>query len=313
MTELLGMAPGLLPTPPWLDGPSTDDPERRARRRAELVTQQLQSGLDCVVTEPFPRRDLLASLLLRLDSVVAGPPRRWPDSSARYRQPVVTGSLSSPGDEGGSRRRPIDRTSPDAVAPAELLTALPGPYTLSRLVDDEHYGDDRALLDGITTALRNVLRRDVSDGVVLLEPALTWERPDEVMAHVSDAVDAVANATSEDVLVHVSGDALSDVAYAHLLDAGFDALGVDLVADSDGWRRLVNEYGVTDDVALGVVDARSTTVESASLVGDRVDWWVENTPVASFDRIYVTAGRPLFEVSWRTARSKLAALGAATE
>jgi 5-methyltetrahydropteroyltriglutamate--homocysteine methyltransferase len=84
------------------------------------------------------------------------------------------------------------------------------------------------------------------------------------------------------------------------------------VTRQDGHPYLINEYGTTDDVALGLVDGRNTLVESPDSVRERVEWVENQTPVADFDRVYVTPNTGLFYLPYDTFVDKLRVLGEAT-
>jgi 5-methyltetrahydropteroyltriglutamate--homocysteine methyltransferase len=96
--------------------------------------------------------------------------------------------------------------------------------------------------------------------------------------------------------------------YAHLLDADIDAVGVDLLHGRDDTLYNLNEYGVTDEVALGLVDGQNTRIESTETVADRIEWAQEQVVATTFDRVYATPTTELFYLPVASYRAKLAAL-----
>jgi len=99
-------------------------------------------------------------------------------------------------------------------------------------------------------------------------------------------------------------------ARAEVVEAQQDAAGVDLVADHEANSYVINEYGCTDDVALGVVDGQNTLVESPEEVGERVEWVLSNTPGADFETVYATVNAPTFYLPSSKFAEKLDVLGA---
>ncbi|MEA5387463.1 5-methyltetrahydropteroyltriglutamate--homocysteine methyltransferase [Haloarculaceae archaeon H-GB11] len=295
MSDIVATTFGFFPRPPEAD-----------QDAADLVRDaQRAAGLDRIVSGQLDWVDHLASPLLAADGVRTGAPSPWSDTDVTYRTPVVTEPISM-----------SDALAPDATALTDVpvqrrQVVLPGPYTLCSLCEDEYYGDDAALLDALASELATaVAGLPPVATVAILEPALGTTPPDDGLdARASDAIDDVSAPTDASVVVHVPGGAVTEKVYAHLMDAAFDALGVDLVADHDGWLFLVNEYGTTDDIALGVVDAHDESVESPSLLADRVAWWHENTPVAEFETVYVTPTDAMAALSWGSVSGKLSALG----
>jgi len=148
----------------------------------------------------------------------------------------------------------------------------------------------------------------------LLEPSLV-ENPfdNERGERVSEALDRVSGAIDADVVVYPYWGALADHVYAHVLDADFDALGYDLVSAPDANVYNAGEYGTTDDVALGVVDGKNTSVERPETIRERLDWFDEQTPTEEFDTVYATANVELFYLPENRFEEKLDALGAATK
>jgi 5-methyltetrahydropteroyltriglutamate--homocysteine methyltransferase len=328
MTELVSTTPGLYPLPDRAkdeladlkghqkgDLVPTDDPEvtdAYDRARREVVDRQQEAGLDRIVEGQLRWDDMLAHPLAVHDNVDTRGIVRYFDNNNFYREPVVTGELTP----GGDIAAELDAAT--ELVDEGLQAVLPGPYTLADLATDDHYGDEAALLEGVTEFLAAEAGAFPEvETLFLLEPSLLESPPgDGADERASDAIDAVASAVDADVVAHTYWESregaggLAEKVYAHLLDADLDAVGFDFVNGHSETIYNVNEYGCTGDVALGVTDGQNTLVESPSKIRERVDYVLENTPGADFERVYVTANTGLFYLPVGKFGRKLDALAA---
>jgi len=330
MTERIATTPGVYPLPDWakddladlkghqkhdlVDGDEGEEITTvYEQARAEVVDRQQSAGLDRIVEGQLRWDDMLAHPLAVHDSVETRGIVRYYDNNNFYREPVVTGDLAVDGDvatELDAARELVDDAD-------ELQAVLPGPYSLADLATDEYYGDDDAFLDAIAEFLAGEVEGFPEVGTLfVLEPSLVENPPaDGEDERASEAIDAVASAAGAetDVVVHTYWGALDEKVHAHLLDADFDALGYDFVANHEDNLYNINEYGTKDSIAAGVVDGQNTLVEDAGQIAERADWLDENTPAADFESIYLTTNTELFYLPYSTFEQKLAALGEATE
>ncbi|MFT4931165.1 MAG: 5-methyltetrahydropteroyltriglutamate--homocysteine methyltransferase, partial [Natronomonas sp.] len=308
MTELVGTTLGLHPLPDRakeslsdLKGHQKDDLvdgdegdavlAAYAEAGDEVIEEQRDAGLDRIVEGQLRWDDMLAHPLAVHDDVETRGIVRYYDNNNFYREPAVDGALSFDGDVAADLERGFE-----GVDPAHRQAVLPGPYTLANLATDEHYGDEAAFLDAVGSFLADEAAAfpDV-ETLFLLEPSLAADPPEDGEdARASEAIDAVATAVDADVVVFPYWDVLDEKVYAHLLDAEVDAVGFDFVTRQDGHTYLINEYGTTDDVALGLVDGQNTLVETPEALRERVEWVRDNTPAADFDRVYVAPNTGLF-------------------
>jgi 5-methyltetrahydropteroyltriglutamate--homocysteine methyltransferase len=323
MPEVVPTTPGLFPLPDWakdelsdlkghqkadlIDG--TEDEAVTAaydRARSEVVDRQVDAGLGRIVEGQLRWDDMLAHPLAVADSVDTRGIVRYYDNNNFYREPVVTGSLSPTGDVAAELDAVADRVDED------LQAVLPGPYSLADLATDEHYGDDAAFLDAVTDFLAGELAEFPDhETLFLLEPSLVENPPgDGADERASAAIDAVADATDADVVVHTYWGALEEKVHAHLLDADIDAVGYDFVADHEANLYNINEYGTKDDVALGLVDGQNTLVEDSETIADRIEWVDEQTPAADFETVYATINTETFYLPVNKFEAKLDALAA---
>ena len=321
MTEVLATTPGLYPLPDWakeelaeLKGHQKDDlisgeeaesiVETYGRVRDELVDWQIEAGMDRIVEGQGRWDDMLAHPLAVHENVETRGIVRYYDNNNFYREPVVVGELSPDGDVAAELR------ASDATQ-----AVLPGPYSLSELATDEHYGDDAAFLDAVADFLAAEIEAfPPVETLFLLEPSLVTDAPgDGEDERVSEAIDTVAAATEADVVVHTYWGSIPEKPYAHLMDADVEAIGFDFVADHEGSVYNIQEYGTKDGIALGVVDGQNTLVEGPEEIAERVEWVHGQVPVESFETVYVSSNTELFYLPTNKAREKLDALAAGAE
>ena len=327
MTSYVSTTPGLFPLPDWAkddlsdlkghqrgDLVSGDDPapirEVYDEARAEVVDRQADAGLDRVVEGQLRWDDMLAHPLAVHDAVETRGLVRYYDNNNFYREPVVTGPLEADGDVADELAAVVDGGTADPVQ-----AVLPGPYSLFDLATDAHYGDDREFLSAVGRFLAGEVEAfpDV-ETLFLLEPSLVVDPPGSALGEaVSEAVDEVAAAADAEVVVHTYWDAFEEATYAHLLDAGIDGVGFDLISAPEANAEVAAEFGTPDSVAVGVVDGGNTLVESPETIRERVEWFEERLPGAvDLETVYVTANTELFYLPVNRFEEKLDALGAAT-
>jgi len=320
MTEVIATTPGLFPLPDRakeeladLKGHQKDDlmsgdesgevVEVYDRARNEVLEAQETAGLDRVSEGQLRWDDMLAHPLVVHENVDTRGIVRYYDNNNFYREPVVAGELTYDGDVAAE----LD------AAPGADQAVLPGPYSLSELATDEHYGDDAAFLDAVAEFLAG--EADGFPGVetlFVLEPSLVTDPPaDGEDARASAAIDRVAGAVDADVVVHTYWGAIPEKPYAHLMDADVDAIGFDFVADHEENVYNIQEYGTKGSIALGVVDGKNTLVETPAEIAERVEWVRENVPAQEFETVYATANTELFYLPVNKFEAKLESLAAA--
>jgi 5-methyltetrahydropteroyltriglutamate--homocysteine methyltransferase len=289
------------------EGEAIQDAYRRAREG--VVDDQLDAGLDRVVEGQLRWDDMLAHPLTIHPSVEPDGIVRYYDNNNFYRDPQVRGELTFSGDVASELEATADRLGDDD----DLQAVLPGPYSLADLATDEHYGDEADFLGAVADFLAGEIEAFPDhETLFLLEPSLVESPPgDDFGERASEAIDRVAGATDAEVVVHSYWGALEEKVYAHLMDADVDAIGFDFVANQDDNLYNINEYGTTDDVALGLVDGQNTMVESPETIRERVDWVEEQTHLADFETVYLTSNTELFYLPVNKYREKLQVLGAA--
>ncbi|WP_275883683.1 5-methyltetrahydropteroyltriglutamate--homocysteine methyltransferase [Halorhabdus sp. BNX81] len=323
MTQVVATTTGLYPLPDWakdelanLKGHQRSDlidgeegPEITSaydQAREDVIEAQQAAGLDRVVEGQLRWDDMLAHPLSVHDAVETRGIVRYYDNNNFYREPVVEGELTFDGDVGAE----LDAAA--ELAEEGLQAVLPGPYSLADLATDEYYGDEAAFLDAIADFLAEEAGAFPEvETLFLLEPSLVTDPPADGGEHASEAIDTVADAIDADVVVQTYWGALEEKVYAYLLDADIDAVGHDLVSDHEQAIHNVNEYGTTDDVALGLVDGQNTLVETPAEIRERIEWFLGET-TNDFETIYATPNTELLYLPDNKFEAKLDALAAAT-
>ncbi|MES3518457.1 MAG: methionine synthase [Natronomonas sp.] len=285
-----------------IDGTESEATERAYDDAREAVVDwQLESGLDRIVEGQLRWDDMIAHPLSVHDNVETRGIVRYYDNNNFYREPVVTGDLTFDGD-----------VADDLAADPEINQAiLPGPYSLSELATDEHYGDEAAFLDAVSEFLAEEAAAFDVETLFLLEPSLVTDPPEDGEdERASRAIDTVTGETDADVVTQTYWGALEEKVYAHLMDAGIDAIGFDFVTDHEQNLYNIQEYGTKEQISLGIVDGQNTLVEEPAEIRDRVEWVEENTPNEDFERVYATPNTELFYLPVNKTRQKLDALAA---
>jgi 5-methyltetrahydropteroyltriglutamate--homocysteine methyltransferase len=334
MTEIVATTPGLYPLPDpakrdlsdlkghqkgdLISGDESAEIEAvYERARETVVSEQRDAGLDRIVEGQLRWDDMLAHPLTVNDAVETGGIVRYYDNNNFYRDPRIVGELEPSGDVAAELDAAAAVLDESDTAPDDTLQAvLPGPYTLADLATDEFYDDEADLLAAVADLLAAEVEQFPDHATLYLnEPSYVVNPPEDgIDARASEAIDTVASATDAEVVVHTYWEAFAEKPYAHLLDADIDAVGFDFVAaDREANLYCINEYGTTDDVALGLVDGQNTLVEDAETVAERVEWVHDQVPATDFETTYVSHNTESFYLPVNRHREKLAVLAEAAE
>ena len=327
MTERVATTPGVFPLPDWAkedladlkghqkhDLVSGDEGEAITaayeEAREEVIEGQRKAGLDRIVEGQLRWDDMLAHPLAVHDAVETQGIVRYYDNNNFYREPVVGGDLDFSGDVASELEAATELAEGD-----DLQAVLPGPYSLADLATDDHYGDEAEFLAAIADFLAGEVDAFPEvETLFLLEPSLVESAPaDGEDERASEAIDRVAAATDADVVVQPYWGALEEKVYAHLLDADVDAVGFDFVANQDDNVYNLQEYGATDDVALGLADGQNTLVEDPEAIRDRVDWVEGQLGVTEFETVYLTTNTETFYLPYGKYVEKLEVLAEAAD
>ncbi len=214
------------------------------------------AGLDVINDGQVRWDDLLAPFARAWTGCDRGPLERFYDNNTYFRQPVITGPITT---DGTTLVRDFEFAR--GVARGELKAAVCGPLTFATLAEDRHYRslEDRTL--AVADAIAVEIRGLGAAGATLVdveEPAL--------VAHPEHF--ALARAAIERLAA--AGVPLALQTYFFPADPLLDALAAFPVAQvgvdvrSRETHALERLNALRQTVVLGIVDARNTRVETES-------------------------------------------------
>ena len=218
------------------------------------------AGVDVINDGQIRWDDLLAPFARAWNGCDRGPLERFYDNNTYFRQPVITGPITT---DGTTLVRDFEFAR--GIARGQLKAAVCGPLTFASLSEDRHYRslEDRTL--AVADAIAAEIRGLGAAGATLVdveEPAL--------VAHPEHF--ALARAAIERLAA--PGVPLALQAYFFPADPLLDALAAFPVAQvgidirSRETHALDKLTTLRQTVVLGIVDARNTRVETQSeLVG----------------------------------------------
>ncbi len=228
------------------------------------------AGVDVVNDGQVRWDDLLAPFARSWSGCDRGPLERFYDNNTYFRQPVITGPITT---EGTTLVRDFEFAR--GFARGQLKAAVCGPLTFATLAEDHHYRslEDRTL--AVADAIATEIRALGAAGATLVdveEPAL--------VAHPEHF--ALARAAIERLAA--AGVPLALQTYFFPADPLLDALaafpvaqvGIDLRSRETHVLEKLNT--VRQTVVLGIVDARNTRVETESEVVGLIEAALKRIP-----------------------------------
>ena len=219
---------------------------------------QAGAGLDWVTDGLVRWEDGQTYFTDKLEGFRRGQLIRYFDTNTYYRQPVATGPVRW--------KNPIsvdDWKFAQGRSAKPVRPVVTGPYTLSRLSENAHYGDFDSFAADVATALHEEIRALEAAGAKAIqidEPALVQDPADEPLARRLLAR-AIAGSKAEIWVALYMGSP------AKLLDRALEwavaGLWLDAVSDPALADRLAKQAAPgAVRLGLGVVDARNTRLES---------------------------------------------------
>jgi 5-methyltetrahydropteroyltriglutamate--homocysteine methyltransferase len=214
------------------------------------------AGLDVINDGQVRWDDLLAPFARAWSGCDRGPLERFYDNNTYFRQPVITGPITT---EGKTLVRDFEFAR--GVARGQLKAAVCGPLTFATLSEDRHYKSLEERTLAVADAIAAEIRGLGAAGATLVdveEPALVSHPEHFALARA--AVERLA----------VAGVPLALQTYFFPADKLLDALaafpvaqvGIDVRSrDTHALERL---NALRQIVVLGIVDARNTRVETES-------------------------------------------------
>ncbi|MCX6464809.1 MAG: hypothetical protein NTW05_14660 [Pseudonocardiales bacterium] len=281
--------------------------------KAALKDQEL-AGIDIVSDGELRRDNDLDYVLERLPGVQVQNPVKA--ASFDYLDVTVTHPLPefAPGPLGLAEDLRFTR----AHTHHPITFSLTGPFSLSRRIRDEAYGDPAELVRALARALNAEARALVAAGARLLqidEPFLAGYP--EAAELAVEAVNIVTKDVPATWALHVCyGNRYArplweghyDFLFPAVLDAAVDKLVLEFARKGDADLQLVERYGWARALGVGVVDVKSEEVEPVEVVATRIRRALR---VVRPDRLVVNPDCGLRHVPAPVARAKLRAMVAA--
>jgi 5-methyltetrahydropteroyltriglutamate--homocysteine methyltransferase len=233
---------------------------------ALMVAEQSRAFVDVVTDGQVRWSGPFSHVASRLSGVSLDGLVRWFETGLFDRRPVI--------DKPVARLGPIlvrDAQHALDVRPKALKVALPGPYTLACVALDRCYGDRGTLARAFAAALAEEARDLAAAGVTVLqldEPMLCRHPGDvELVAETAATVFEAAGPKATTILSTFFGD-LAPLA-SELARLPGTHLGLDMVHGTANWP-LLTKLPDGRGVHLGLFDARTTRIESAAEVAERI-------------------------------------------
>jgi 5-methyltetrahydropteroyltriglutamate--homocysteine methyltransferase len=319
---------GSYPFPGWLelfaqhaDEAGPDDREEAVRDAVTAaIADQVRAGLDVITDGEQTRFDFNLSFYSFLDGLEPeaqrrrlGPPAH--DQRPRYR---IVGELCAPRGLGAVEE--FERLRELAAAGPMLKASVPGPYTLAgRIEPNADYPDRYAVTEALVPIVRDELVRLADAGCALVtvdEPSMScyaWrEDVDRLVDVFNRTVQPIVGRTY--VGTHLcfgnyKARAAAPRRYAPMFPAflrlAVDELHLEMASREFAELELIQEIGREKDVGVGVVDVKSSYVESADDVSERICACLR---FVAPERLSVSPDCGLSQTARGPARGKLAAL-----
>lgn len=286
---------GSYPFPGWLelcaaqpDGTfgEEDLAELQEDAVALAIADQVRAGLDSITDGEQSRFDFNLSFYALLEGIELereprrrfGPPAH--DQRARHR---IVGEIAAPGGLGCVEE--FERLRRLAPHGPRLKASVPGPYTLAgRLEPGAEYRDRYAVTEALVPIVRDELVRLMEAGCELItvdEPSMSSYAYREDPARLVD----VFNRTVEPVAgrcylgTHLcfgnyKARAVAPRRYAPMfpafLELSVDEIHLEMASREFSELELIEEIGQVKDVGVGVIDVKSSYVETPEDVEERI-------------------------------------------
>ena len=295
--------------------------ELRRDAVAVAVQDQVRAGLDVITDGEQARSDFNLSFYAFLEGIERdtdvrrrfGPPAH--DQRPRHQ---IVGELRAPRGLGVAQEFRLLRE----IAPLgpKLKASVPGAYTLAgRLVPNADYPDRRAVTEALVPIVRSELERVVAEGceaVTVDEPSMSCYADREDRGWLVDvfnrSVEPVAGRCylgTHLCFGNYKARAVARRRYAPMfpdfLALAVDEIHVEMASREFAELELIAEMGREKDVAVGVVDVKSSYLETPEDVEERISSCLEHVPP---DRLAVAPDCGLSQTARWAARAKLEAL-----
>jgi 5-methyltetrahydropteroyltriglutamate--homocysteine methyltransferase len=276
-----------------------------------ILWDQLDAGIDIVTDGEVRRESYSAPFANALDGIDGARPATKVGRAGKPNEvPRVVGPLSRPHpvhvDDVRFLRKHTDRT---------VKVTVPGPFTLSQLAVDEHYGSPKALGEAYADCLNREIRDlfESGAGIVQLDEPYLQAKIQQAEAYGVQVIQRALRGIEGTTALHVC------FGYAAMVGdksaAGYSCLplvgqiGVDQVSIEAAQPRLDLSKALEPlegkVVMLGVLDLGDETPETADVVERRLMAALEHLPP---ERIIAAPDCGMKYLPRDSARGKLAAL-----
>ena len=257
------------------------------------------AGIDVTNDGQVRWDDLLSPFAHAWSGVEPGPLERFYDNNTYFRQPVIAGRIET---EGRSLVR--DYTFAAGVATTKLKAAVPGPLTFATLTArDGHHPSLEERVLAVSDAIAKEIAGLKAAGATFIDvedPALVASPKDIELAR--EAYRRLAD--PEVALTLVTYFFPADTVLESLASFPVAAVAIDVRSrDTTAFERL--DAFRTQDVVLGVVDARNTRLETADEVARYAERALRLVPQ---ERLVLATTTSLEYLPRDVARAKLTAL-----
>jgi 5-methyltetrahydropteroyltriglutamate--homocysteine methyltransferase len=317
---------GSYPFPGWLELVSSHLDELGPADLAEVqddavlaaLHDQLAAGLDVVTDGEQTRLDFNLSFYGYLEGIeleAAAPRRLGPPAHDQRGRHAIRGELRAP--RGLGVVAEYERLARLAPPGPVLKASVPGPYTLSgRLVPGGAYPDRWAVTEALVPIVRAELEAVVAAGCAELtvdEPSMSCyayrEDPARFVDILNRTVAPVVGRTRLSVHLcfgNYRARAVAPRRYAPMFPAflGFDVdeLHVEMASRELAELDVVAAIAERHDVAVGVVDVKSSWIEPPEVVAERVRAVLRHAPP---ERVSLAPDCGLSQTARPIARAKL--------
>jgi 5-methyltetrahydropteroyltriglutamate--homocysteine methyltransferase len=314
---------GSYPVPEWLERLKTDYYQRRISAqhlneihevaiKAALKDQEL-AGLDIVSDGELRRDNDIDYLLSRIPGV--GIPHRAKTDYYDYYDAEVTRPLPEPAADGLGLGLAADFAFTREQTQRPIKFSFTGPFSLSRRIRNHAYADPGDLVRALAGWLNAEARALAAAGAGLLqidEPFLAGYP--EAAELAIEAVNIVTGGVDATWALHVCyGNRYArplweghyDFLFPAVLAARIDQLVLEFARKGPGDLRLFQQYTWDRQVGLGVIDVKTTDVESPDLIASRIRRALEVVPA---ERLVINPDCGLRHLPADVARAKLRAM-----
>jgi 5-methyltetrahydropteroyltriglutamate--homocysteine methyltransferase len=239
------------------------------------IRDQERAGLDVITDGEMRRESYSNRFATALDGMDSDNPARIPSRTAGKFQivPRVVGKIR--------RRRPVqvsDVAFLRANTDRPIKMTIPGPFTMTQQLFDEHYRDEAAVAMDCADALNQEIKDLFAAGadVVQLDEPFLEAYPDKARDYGVAALDRAVVGAGGTTAVHLCfgyGAMVKSKPSGYRFLSELAASKVDQVSIETAQSRLdcsVLAQLSNKQIVLGVIDLHDTTVETPAVVAERI-------------------------------------------